>query len=176
MTVSRRPEPGRPVVGKTAVGLGVQVRVGLYFGTKIASRSRLRTGLSPSPLRELRTTVTAHQDDRQGGLNPLDFVRQLGADQIRHRFIGEYEIEALRLGLKRLQRRGARFEAHGLIAEPGKHFLGERNQRTLVVDNHHGFAVSAWQLADGLDHRSSGFSLDCAPALTASTTTTPPAG
>src|SRR3979490_915555 len=109
------------------------------------------------PLRELRATVAAHQGDRQGGPNPPAFGRQLGADQIRHGFIGEYEIEALRLGLKRLQRRGARFEAHGLIAEPGKHFLGERNQGALVVDNHHGFAVSAWQLADRLNYRSSGF-------------------
>jgi len=50
-------------------------------------------------------------------------VRKLGADQIRHRFIGEYEIE--RCGSpKRLQRRAARFEAHGwlpsALAKAGK--------------------------------------------------------
>src|SRR6202165_474632 len=128
---------------------------------KVARLQRLTQHLiyaaSCRALRELRVTVAAHHDNWNGAPKPPNFVRKLGADQIRHRFIGEYEIEALRLGRKRLQRRAARFEAHGLVAERGKHFLGERNQRALVVDNHHRFAVSAWQLADSLSPQASGF-------------------
>jgi hypothetical protein len=53
-------------------------------------------------LRELWATVAAHEDDRDVGPNPPDFARELGADEVRHRFVGENEIEALRFGSQRL--------------------------------------------------------------------------
>src|SRR5450631_3136146 len=93
--------------------------------------------------RKLRATVTAHQDDWNSGPKPPDFVRQFGADEIRHQLIGEYGIEPLWRGPKCLQCRAARIEAHWVVAKPGDYFFGERNQRALIVDNHHGFTGSA---------------------------------
>jgi hypothetical protein len=53
-------------------------------------------------LRELEATVAAHEDDRDVGPNLPDLARELGANEIRHGFIGEDDIEALRLGSQRL--------------------------------------------------------------------------
>ena len=56
-------------------------------------------------VRERNAPMAAHENDGDFGSNPPDFARQLDAHEIRHRFIGEHQVEALRLGPKGLQRR-----------------------------------------------------------------------
>src|SRR2546430_12900638 len=51
---------------------------------------------------------------------------------------------------KRLQRGDARIKPDRLVAKLGKRLFHERNQRTLVVDDHHCLAVAPRQLAWGL--------------------------
>ena len=118
-------------------------------------------------VRELGTTVAAHQDDRNCGPQPPDLVCEFGANEIRHRLVGEHGIEPVRLGPECLQRRAARIESYRLLAELGGYFLCERDQRTLVIDDHYGFTISMRQRSSGLNGRGRNLSRDRKPDLEA---------
>jgi hypothetical protein len=77
-------------------------------------------------LAELRTAVTAHEYDRNVGVQLPDLARELGPCQVRHRLVGQYEIGALWLRAKRLQGRGTRVKPYGLIIEFRKNLFRER--------------------------------------------------
>jgi predicted ABC-type ATPase len=77
-------------------------------------------------LAELRTAVTAHEHDRNVGVQLPDLARELGPCQVRHRLVGQYEIGALWLRAKRLQGRGTRVKPYGLIIEFRKNLFRER--------------------------------------------------
>src|SRR6202163_2630784 len=134
--ISRASVPGSQHSRECLRQIAVLKRLAQHFINADRSRS----------LRELRATIDAHQDDSASGPEPPDFAREFGADEIGHRLIGENKIEALRLASKRLQRRATRIETHRLVAEFGEQFLSERNEQTLVVDNHYRLGVSAPQL------------------------------
>ena len=99
---------------------------------------------------QMRATVAAHENDRNIGSQLPDLARKLGPGEIWHRLVGQHEIEALGIRAKRLQRGDARIKPHRLVAKLGKRLFRERNERTLVVHDHHGLAVATRQLARGL--------------------------
>ena len=71
---------------------------------------------------------------------------EIGPDELGHRLIGKHEIEALWRLAECLQRCRAGIEPDRLITELGQDFLGERDQRFLVVDDHDRLAMAARQL------------------------------
>ncbi len=109
--------------------------------------------------------MAAHQDDRYGGPYQTGFARELRTDEIRHCFVGQYEIVAQRSRLERLQRRAARAEACGFVSEAGEQFLGERHQQGLIIDDHDRLTVPAWQLAVYLGGGFGGFAVNGQPDL-----------
>src|SRR6202023_3389433 len=58
-----------------------------------------------------------------------------------------------------------RVKSHGLVTQLGKHFLGERDERALVINEHHRFAAAARQLPDSFDGRFAHFASDRQPDL-----------
>src|SRR5882672_5895557 len=107
--------------------------------------------------------MAAHKNDRYVGPQLADLTRKRGAGEIRHRFIGQYEIEALRFGPKSLQGRTARAKAYGLIAELGEQLLRECNQLRLIIDDHHRLTAAARHLACFLDDGLCGIAGDWQP-------------
>src|SRR6202035_265609 len=114
---------------------------------KVASLQRLTQHLthaeSYGAFCELRVTATTHHDDWNVASNCTNFARELDADEIGHRFVGENEGKALGLRRKGLQCRATRVEANRLVAELGEYFLGEGNECSLVINNHYRFAAPA---------------------------------
>src|SRR5277367_2260522 len=66
--------------------------------------------------RERRATESGHQDNRNVSATGSDCLCKLSANEIRHCLVGEYDIEPVRRGPKRLQRRAARVESNRLVA------------------------------------------------------------
>src|SRR6266850_2110102 len=111
--------------------------------------------------------MAAHQNDRYIGPQPANLARERGAGEGGHCFIGQYEIEAVRLSPKSLQGRTARAKAYRLIAELGEQLLRKCDQLRLVIDDHHRLTAAARHLAcfldDGLCGIAGDWQPDCEP-------------
>src|SRR4029077_1024401 len=85
---------------------------------KVPALQRLAQDL-PDPdgartLKQLSAAVAAHQHDIGAGRQPSELACKFSTDQLRHRLIGENDVEALRRLAKCLQRLHARAEADRL--------------------------------------------------------------
>jgi hypothetical protein len=74
-------------------------------------------------------------------------VRELRAGHRWHDFVGQQEVEALRIGAKRGKRNQAVVEPDRLEPKLREHFLAESYKIGFVVDKQDAFPVAAWQCA-----------------------------
>ena len=67
---------------------------------------------------------------------------KLGSGHLGHDLVGENEIEALRIGMKRSQSGGAVLKADRLVTEAGQHLLSERDQRRFIIHEQDSLALA----------------------------------
>ena len=68
---------------------------------------------------------------------------KLGAGHRRHDFVGEHEIETMRIGSECPKCRAAIIEANRLESEGGQHLFAEQNEVALVIDQQDGLPFAA---------------------------------
>ena len=66
----------------------------------------------------------------------------VGSGHLWHDLVGQNEVEALRIGMKRSQSGGAVLKADRLETEAGQHFLSERDQRRFIIHEQDSLALA----------------------------------
>src|SRR5918995_6173444 len=81
-----------------------------------------------------RSTEAGHQKDRQVRPDRMERCGQLSARLPGHDLVGQYKVEALRIGPEGRQRSRAVVEADRLVAERRHPPLSELHQRLLLAE------------------------------------------
>ncbi len=91
---------------------------------------------------QVRSAVSAHQNDRQRRLQPPQLVHQLGPGHVGHDHIAHHRVETLGSCAKHAKGLECAEASHRLVAERGQHFLREAHQALLVIDHQNRPAVA----------------------------------